>query len=222
MPSGGDRDGGASGEARELRVAGEPVDPGDLADQLGRDQHAHACLGQQLRRDLPDQAGELLIEPGDRAGQFPNPGDHVARDLHLNSGLRAAESVRDLGLPSGVDQHAPGDLPLGPQVVQLPAQLVDQPRPGVHQTLAMQRQQPNLELDAGQPGGRQRLNALSERGAGDRQRVDRIRLPALPDPLARVGHQPRREPDDRLAAIDQEPLQAAGDVTDVLDHPHPL
>jgi hypothetical protein len=60
---GGDGDGGASGEARELRVAGEPVDPGDLADQLGCDQHAHARLGQELRRDLPDQAGQLLIEP---------------------------------------------------------------------------------------------------------------------------------------------------------------
>ena len=39
-PSGGDRDRRASGDARELRVAGEPVDPGDLADQLRRDQHA--------------------------------------------------------------------------------------------------------------------------------------------------------------------------------------
>jgi hypothetical protein len=29
-----------------LRVVGEPVDPGDLADQLGRDQHAEALLGQ--------------------------------------------------------------------------------------------------------------------------------------------------------------------------------
>ena len=55
-----------------------------------------------------------------------------------------------------------------------------------------------------------------------RQRVDRIGLAALTDPLAGVSHQPGREPDDRLAAIDQEPLQPAGYVPDVLDHPHPL
>jgi len=36
--SGGDGDRGASGDARELGVAGEPADPGDLADQLRGDQ----------------------------------------------------------------------------------------------------------------------------------------------------------------------------------------
>jgi hypothetical protein len=82
--AGGDGDGGASREAGELRVAGEPVDPGDLADQLGRDQDAQALLGQQLRRDLPDEAGELLVELGDRSRQFPDAEDHVARDLHLH------------------------------------------------------------------------------------------------------------------------------------------
>jgi hypothetical protein len=115
--------------------------------------------------------------------------------------------LRDLGLPRRLDQDAFGDLPLGPQVVQLPAQLVDQPRAGVHEPFAMQPQQPDFELDADQPGRRERLDSLSERGAGDRQRVDRIGLPALPDPVAGVSHQPRREPDDRLAAIDQKPLQ---------------
>jgi len=44
--SGGDRDGGAAGEASELGVAGEPADPGGLADQLGGDQNAEAVLGE--------------------------------------------------------------------------------------------------------------------------------------------------------------------------------
>ena len=132
------------------------------------------------------------------------------------------QASRDLGLPAGVNQDALGDLPLGPEVVQLPAQLVDQPGAGVHQPLAMQRQQPDLELGSGEPGRRERVHALAQRGASDRQRVDRIRLPALADPLAGVGHQPRREPHDRLAAIDQEPLQRPRDMPDVLDHPHPL
>src|ERR1035437_7665028 len=98
-PSGRDRDRGASGDARELRVTGEPVDPGDLTDQLGRDQHAEALLCQQLRRDLVDEAGELLVEMGDRAGQLPDPGDHVARDLHLDGARGSPETLGDLGLP---------------------------------------------------------------------------------------------------------------------------
>jgi hypothetical protein len=54
-----------------LCLAGEPVDPGDLTDQLGGDQRPQARFGQELRRDLFDQAGELLIELGDRTGQLP-------------------------------------------------------------------------------------------------------------------------------------------------------
>jgi len=136
--------------------------------------------------------------------------------------LARAQTPGDLGLPGRADQHALGDLPVGPEVVQLPAQLVDQPRPSIHEPFAMQRQQPDLELDAGEPGGRQRFDAFSERGAGDRQRVDRVRLPALPDALAGVGHQPGREPDDRLTAIDQEPLQRPRHRPDILEHPDPL
>ena len=45
--SGADRDRRARADPGELRVAGEPVDPGDLADQLGGNQHAEATLGQR-------------------------------------------------------------------------------------------------------------------------------------------------------------------------------
>jgi hypothetical protein len=40
--------------------------------------------------------------------------------------------------------------------------------------------------------------------------------------LAGVGHQPRRESDHRLAAIDQEPLQRTRHGPDILDDPHPV
>src|SRR5450755_3140634 len=143
-------------------------------------------------------------------------GDHVACDLHLDGARRSPQALRDLGLPGLLDQDALGDLPVWPEVVQLPAQLVDQPGPGVHQPLTMQSQQPDLELDAGQPSGRERVDSLAQRRTGDRQRVDRVRLPPLADVLAGVGHQPGREPHDGLAAIDQEPLQAAGHVPNVL------
>jgi hypothetical protein len=82
-----------------------------------------------------------------------------------------AQAVRDLGLPGRVNQDALGDLPLGPEIVQLPAQLVDQPGAGVHQPFAMQRQQPDLELGSAESGGRERVDSLPERGASDRQRI---------------------------------------------------
>ena len=128
----------------------------------------------------------------------------------------------DLGLPARVDQHALGDLPVGPEVVQLPAQLVDQPGPGVHEPFAMQRQQPDLELGAGEPGGRERLDALSQRGACDRERVDRIRLPALADPwrASAINRGGRRTTVSPRSIKNRS--SAAGDVADVLEHPHPL
>ena len=102
--SGGDRDRRASGEPRELRVAGEAVNPGDLADQLGGDQHPDPSFGQQLGRDLSDEPGELLVELGDRAGQLPDPADHVARDPDPDVGSASPQTPSDLGLPAGPDQ----------------------------------------------------------------------------------------------------------------------
>ena len=47
-------------------------------------------------------------------------------------------------------------------------------------------------------------------------------LPGSRTPRRRVGHQPWREPQHRLAVIDQEPLQRPGDMPAVFDHPHAL
>jgi hypothetical protein len=54
---GGDRGGAA--RPRELRVRGEAVSAGDLADQLRRSQRAAAALGEQPRRVAGDERGEL-------------------------------------------------------------------------------------------------------------------------------------------------------------------
>src|SRR5262245_5722691 len=61
-----DGDRGDAGGAREFGVAGEPVRAGDLADELGCGQWPEAGLGQQLRRDLGDELGELGLERLDR------------------------------------------------------------------------------------------------------------------------------------------------------------
>jgi hypothetical protein len=51
-----------TGDPRELGVGGEPCDAGDLADQLGGGQHAAAVFGQQPRREVRDELGQLALE----------------------------------------------------------------------------------------------------------------------------------------------------------------
>jgi hypothetical protein len=80
-------------------------------------------------------------------------------------------------------------------------------------------QQPDVELRAGQLGRRQRLDAFGQRGARDGERVDAIGLATLAARPARVGHQPRRHPDDPFAASDQKPLEGARDMPAVLQRP---
>jgi len=70
-------------------------------------------------------------------------------------------------------------------------------------------QQPDVELRSGQLGRRQRLDAFSQRGSRDGERVDQVGLAALATRPPRVGHQPRRHPDDPFAASDQKPLEGA-------------
>src|ERR1700684_4028543 len=118
---------GAQPERRaELGVGGEPVDAGDLSDQLCGDEDPEAFLGQQSGTDPGDHDGEMFIETGDRAGQLAQAVDHVAGDLDLDRGWGPTQALHDGLLPAGCDQHPPGDGPVGPEVMQLPAQLVDQ------------------------------------------------------------------------------------------------
>src|ERR1700710_405901 len=71
-------------------------------------------------------------------------------------------------------------------------------------------------------GGGQLVQTFSQRGPGDRERVDLVALAALPGTGPGPGGQPGRDPDHALAARDQKPLQATGDVTAVLNGPGPL
>jgi hypothetical protein len=59
---------GAMPPARaSLGVGGEALGAGDLADQLAGGQRPEAGLGEQLRRDLGGEAGDLCLERVDRA-----------------------------------------------------------------------------------------------------------------------------------------------------------
>jgi hypothetical protein len=92
--SGGHRNRSASGDARELRIAGEAVNSGDLADQLGGDDHADPALCQQLRCDPLDECGELVMKFVDRPGKVADPPDLIARDRRVLTTSRSSWKVR--------------------------------------------------------------------------------------------------------------------------------
>jgi hypothetical protein len=73
------------------------------------------------------------------------------------------------------------------------------------QALAVIDEQPQVELGPIKVCGREGLQPFLQRGASDVERVDRIRLPALPGALSRIRRQLRRDPQHALAALDQEP-----------------
>jgi hypothetical protein len=83
-------------------------------------------------------------------------------------------------------------------------------------------QQLQLKCCLVQVGGGQRLRALSQRGAGDGEGIDRIGLATGALPPARLAHQLRRHPDDPLAAGEEEALEGARDMAAVLDRPDAL
>ena len=86
----------------------------------------------------------------------------------------------------------------------------------------MEAEQPDLELGPGQARLRESLHALAQGSASDRESIDRIGLPALANNATGISHQPRRQPHDGLASIEQEPLQRAGHMPNILDHPNPF
>ena len=133
-----------------------------------------AALGEQLRRDLAHELGELLVQLVDGCGQLTDPGDLIAGDPDPSGRLRLPQPAGDLQLPASADQGTLRDLPAGPQIVQLPAQLVDQPGPRVQEPLPMHAQKPDLELGSRQPRRRERVQPLAQRRARHRERIDRI------------------------------------------------
>ena len=63
---------------------------------------------------------------------------------------------------------------------------------------------------------------LAQRRAGDRERVDRVGLPACPSSAAGAGHQLGRHPNHLLPGREQRSFQPGRDVPAVLDCPYPL
>jgi hypothetical protein len=72
-----------------------------------------------------------------RASQIADLPDLVGGDPNPRAWLGGLQPASDLLLAPDPGQRALGDLPVGPQLVQLPAQLVDQPSASINQPLAI-------------------------------------------------------------------------------------
>jgi hypothetical protein len=70
-------------------------------------------------------------------------------------------------------------LKFGPQIVQVPLERAVERHAGADEPLAVIDQQPQIKFRAGQLGARQRLDPGSQRGPGDRDRVDPVGLATL-------------------------------------------
>jgi hypothetical protein len=79
-----------------------------------------------------------------------------------------------------------------------------------HEAFVVIDEQPKVKLRSVQVRGGETLQALLQRGAGNVERVDRVRLAALAGTLTPLGGQVGRDPQHPLAALDEKPLQGAG------------
>ena len=137
--------------------------------------------------------------------------------------LGARQAAGDAVLPARGGQRARRDLELGPEVVQVPAQVVDQRGALRDQPLAVIDEQPDVELGAGELRDRQRLEPFAQRGARDRdarrsRRTCRARAPTLRAPAISFG----ATRTTRSPRASRNRSSAPGDVPAVLDRPHPL
>src|SRR4051794_21115005 len=143
-----------------------------------------------------------------------------SRDPNAHRLLRAGEPPADAGTPLLREQRAARQPQLGPQIVQMPQQRVVELDAMTDQPFAVIDQQPQVEFRSVQVRGREGPKALLHHGAGDVERVQRIRLAPLTGAPACIRGQVRRDPQHPLAALDQESLQRSGDVPAVLERPH--
>ena len=104
----------------------------------------------------------------------------------------------------------------------MPAQPLLIAAAGGDEVLAVVDQQADVKRGAVEVSAGELLDSFLERGAGDCEGVDRVRLAPLARGAPGAGHVLGSHTDDPLAAGDQEPLERAGDVPAVLDRPYPL
>jgi len=106
--------------------------------------------------------------------------------------------------------------------MQMPLQAVVERHALADQAFAVIDEQSQIEFGTVELHGRERVDALPQRCAGDGQRVDAVGLAAPTRAATLAGHQRGRNANDAFAAADQKALKRARDMSAVLQRPHPL
>jgi hypothetical protein len=103
-------------------------------------------LGEQLRCDCGDEAGDLCLERLDRLRELADAPQLVAGDADAHRLLGPGEAPRDAWCPAAIEQRAAGQLELGPEIVQMPLQRAVQADALANEPFAVIDQQPQIEL----------------------------------------------------------------------------
>jgi hypothetical protein len=104
----------------------------------------------------------------------------------------------------------------------MPPQSVAHARALGDEVVAVIEQQADLHCLLVQIRGREAVGPVLDDRAGDRERVDLVRLPRLTLPAPGGAHPLGCDAHDPFAGGQQRLLQPAGDLPAVLDRPHPL
>ena len=165
---------GCSAVVAGVGVAGlEPIDAGGLADDLGGGKRPTARQGEEGRRQLLGELGDLLGQLLDADGELDAAFGQVAGQPSDDPGsilkphLDPGQGARGIQTPSL-------RLPPGIKFVQIPAESADQPGSLCHKGFPMVNQQPKLPVWTIEAGDRKVGFPL--RGTGYRERVDRVGL----------------------------------------------
>lgn len=141
---------GSTGEAGKGDLVAEAVDAGSLADDDGRGQHPAARDLQQGGSQMSDEVAELAFEVVDLHGQLlaadkklpRNPGHHVVEPFQLDE-----ELTSDLLPP----QAAAWNQEIWVEFMEMPADLLRDPRTLNHQVMAVVREQLRLRRSSCAP-----------------------------------------------------------------------
>ncbi len=104
----------------------------------------------------------------------------------------------------------------------MPPQSVAHARALGDEVVAVIEQQADLHCLLVQIRGREAVGPVLDDRAGDRERVDLVRLPRLTLPAPGGAHPLGCDAHDPFAGGQQRLLQPAGDLPAILDRPHPL
>jgi hypothetical protein len=164
---------------------------------------------------------ELLVELADRAVELPDDRDEVAGDPHLQLLIAPREPAADAFELRGAVEPAQRDLVGRVELVQMPTQPLLGAAVLVDEIVAVIDQQLQLAVDLFvRP--RPAQVRLSDRGSGDRECVDRVRLAACAARAALRHSQLRRHPHQLRAGTKQLPFEPASQLSAVLNRPEAL